>query len=435
MSESILEQILKLAGQKAEAVEIYYLSTQNTPIKFQNNRLKSLQTKATEGVALRLIYQGRLGFASSTDLTRIEDLVDGAIQTSKVGEPVEWNFAPSFHFSCPQKNYSLPPINQLIASGQKIIEGVHSYNPDILVDVNFNLSSTNIKILTNTDLYAHRVTQLLSGSISGNLVKDEDFLRISSSDLVSDTPLDIDLLLQKLIQKYRWAEKSANISSGTFPVFFTPRALASAIARLFKTVLSGKAVAQKASPLTEKMGQTLFDSRFTLFEDPNIGPNTCPFDDEGIETRAKNFIEAGTLTNFYWDQKWASRAKCQSTGNGFRSGLSQPSPSLVNLSISPGYSSESQLIENIEEGLIVDQVLGAGQSNQLAGEFSVNLDLGYKVEKGEITGRIKNTMVAGNIFEAFKNLVDIGNFPEMVGGSYYLPCILFQKLGVAARQS
>ena len=83
MSESTVEQILKLATQKAEAVEVYYLSTQETPIKFENNCLKSLQTKAQQGVALRLIYQGRLGFASSTDLTRIEDLVAGSNSNSK----------------------------------------------------------------------------------------------------------------------------------------------------------------------------------------------------------------------------------------------------------------------------------------------------------------------------------------------------------------
>ncbi|MGB3510399.1 MAG: metallopeptidase TldD-related protein [Microcoleaceae cyanobacterium] len=435
MSDSTLDQILKLASQKAEAVEVYYLSTQDTPIKFENNRLKSLQTKAKQGVALRLIYRGRLGFASSTDLTRIEDLVDAAIQTSKVGDIAEWKFARSLDFNSPKITYSLPQIDELIESGQQIIEGVHSYNSNILVDVNFNIRTTNVKILTNTNLYASRSNQLLSASISGNLVQDEDFLNISVSDVVSNHPLDIDQLLQKLVQKYRWAENSAKISSGTFPVFFTPRAVARAIARLFKTVLSGQVVVQKASPLTNKIGETLFDPCFTLFEDPNIGPYACPFDDEGIETTVKNFIEAGTLKNFYWDQKWASRAKCKSTGNGFRGGLSQPSPGLVNLSISPGSSSESELIGNIESGLIVDQVLGAGQSNQLAGEFSVNLDLGYKVEKGEITGRVKNTMVAGNIFEAFQNLVDIGNVPELVGGGYYLPSILFQKLGVAARQS
>jgi len=38
LSDSTLEKIIKLASQKAEAVEIYYLSTEDTPIKFENNR-------------------------------------------------------------------------------------------------------------------------------------------------------------------------------------------------------------------------------------------------------------------------------------------------------------------------------------------------------------------------------------------------------------
>ncbi|MGD1701489.1 hypothetical protein [Dapis sp. BLCC M229] len=39
---------------------------------------------------MRLIYQGRFGFASSTDLTIIEDLVDATIQTAKVSDIVQF---------------------------------------------------------------------------------------------------------------------------------------------------------------------------------------------------------------------------------------------------------------------------------------------------------------------------------------------------------
>jgi PmbA protein len=47
---------------------------------------------------------------------------------------------------------------------------------------------------------------------------------------------------------------------------------------------------------------------------------------------------------------------------------------------------------------------------------------------------VKNTMVAGSIFEAFQNLVDLGDTPEWIGGGSYLPSLLFSKLGVSARQ-
>ena len=435
MSDSIVEKILKLANQRTDAAEVYYLSSQDTPIEFENNRLKSLQTKALQGVALRVICQGKLGFASSTDLTRLEDLVDAAVQTSEIGDPAEFEFAKGVHLTAQESSYTPPTTQELVEVGNKWISQVHDYNSDILVDVGFHIRSGQVKIATSQDVYAERNSKIVSASLSGNLVRGEDFLQAYSYDLAREGMPDCDRILETLLQKYRWAEKQATISSGSYPVFFTPRAAASALGGLFDTVLSGQTVVQKASPLADKVGETIFDRRLTLFEDPSLGPSNCAFDDEGTPTSRKVFIDQGTVMGFYWDRRWAARAGRESTGNGFRGGLSRPGPDMVNLCIAPGSTSVAELIAGIEEGIIVDQVLGAGQSNQLAGEFSVNLDLGYKVEKGQIVGRVKNTMVAGSIFEAFQNLVDLSDRPEWVGGGAYLPAMLFQNLGVAARQS
>ncbi|MGD1716313.1 metallopeptidase TldD-related protein [Dapis sp. BLCC M172] len=37
----------------------------------------------------------------------------------------------------------------------------------------------------------------------------------------------------------------------------------------------------------------------TLFENPNLEPYVCPFDDEGMATMVKTFIEAGTVKSLY----------------------------------------------------------------------------------------------------------------------------------------
>jgi PmbA protein len=436
VSDAILETILKLAKQRVESAEIYYASSQDTPIEFENNRLKSLQTKAIRGVALRVIHQGRLGFASSTDLTRLEDLVDAAVQTSDIGDVAEFEFA-AHELKAEAtigRTYTPPTTQELVEVGERLIQQVHDYNPNILVDAGFHVRSGSARIATSSGVYAERSSQTLSASLSGNLVRGEDFLQAYSYDVTRDRTPDYDLILKELLQKYQWAEQPATIHSGTFPILFTPRAAASTLGRLFDTILSGQVVVQRASPLADKVGEKLFDDRFTLFEDPTLGPSACTFDDEGTPTSRKVLIDQGTVTGFYWDRRWAARAGCESTGNGFRGGLSRPGPDLVNLCMAPGKTATADLIAGIEEGLIVDQVLGAGQSNQLAGEFSVNLDLGYKVEKGQIVGRVKNTMVAGSIFEAFQQLVDLGDRPEWVGGGAYLPSLLFEALGVSARQ-
>ncbi len=443
VSDAILEKILQLAAPHTEAAEVYFVSSQDTPIEFENNRLKSLQTKAVQGVALRVIRNGRLGFASSTDLTRLEDLVDAAVQTAEIGSPVEFEFASNFHswdgsvnFAEPQTVHATPPTTEeLVKVGEHLIQRVHQYNSEILVDVSFHLVSRTIRIATDRDVYAERTSKTTSAGLSGNLVRGEDFLQASSSDVARDGQPDYERILERLLQKYRRAEQTATIQSGSFPVLFMPRAAAITLGSLFSSVLSGQSVMQKASPLADKVGQQLFDDRLTLFEDPAIGVSACSFDDEGTPTSRKAYIEHGTVMGFYWDRRWAARAKQSTTGNGFRGGLSRPNPSTVNFCIAPGSTATDALIAGMKEGVIVDQVLGAGQSNQLAGEFSVNLDLGYKVENGEIVGRLKNTMVAGSIFEAFQHLVDFGDQPEWIGGRAYVPSLMFEALGVASRQS
>ncbi len=87
-------------------------------------------------------------------------------------------------------------------------------------------------------------------------------------------------------------ENSAKINSGTIPVFFTPKAVRKAIAKLWKTVFFGQTIVQKASPIANKVGKNIFDHRFTLFEDLNLEPDYCPFDDEDMPTMVRTFIEA-----------------------------------------------------------------------------------------------------------------------------------------------
>ncbi len=431
----VVEQILDLAQKKGIEAEVYFQSSQDTPIEFENNRLKSLQTKATQGVALRVIVEGKLGFASATDLTRLDDLIDAAMQTAEIGDPVDFEFAQNFKEIVPASDYALPQTANLVDVGKKLIAQVREYNDDILVSADFHLRSGQIKLATTGGVYGERNSKVVSASLSGNLVQGEDFLQAYSYDVAKDGEPDYNKILETVIEKYRRAEKSAAISSGKFPVLFTPRAALSTIGGLFDTILSGQVVVQKASPLADKLGEKLFGDRLTIYEDPTIGVSACPFDDEGTPTQKKIFIDRGTVKQFYWDRQWGARGGVSSTGNGFRGGLTRPSPDMVNFCMTPGNTPVAELIKGMKEGIIVDQVLGAGQSNQLAGEFSVNLDLGYKVENGEIVGRLKNTMVAGSIFEAFDQLIDLGNQCEWIGGGAYMPAMLFGELGVASRQA
>ncbi|MCS6959714.1 MAG: metallopeptidase TldD-related protein [Pseudanabaenaceae cyanobacterium SKYGB_i_bin29] len=435
MVQAILSQLLDRVRPLVQEAEAFYLTNEDTPIEFENNRLKSLQTKASQGIALRVRVNDRVGFASTTDVNRLEELIDAAIQTAEIGEEATFSFASdnSSYDDLHASTFQPPSFDKLVGVGEKLIEGLRSYNSEIMVSADFHIRSVHKALATTGGTFSQQQRQVVSCTLGGNLVQGEDFLQIYDYEVVREGEPDYDAILERVIQKYRWAEQITTIESGAMPVLFTPRAVASVIGGLFNTVLSGQSVAQKASPLADKVGEKLFDQRLTVYEDPTIGVSACPVDDEGTPTQKKTFIDRGVVQGFYWDRKWAAKMGRSSTGNGFRSGLSRPTPATCNLCFVAGDVPYTDLRRKMAKGLIVEQVLGAGQSNQLAGEFSVNLALGYKVVDGEIVGRVKNTMVASSIFEAFNQMIDMSSERELVGGNSLIPAILFDRIGVASK--
>jgi PmbA protein len=77
--------------------------------------------------------------------------------------------------------------------------------------------------------------------------------------------------------------------------------------------------------------------------------------------------------------------------------------------------------------------MGATQGNVLGGDFSGNVLLGYKIEHGKITGRVKDTMVFGNVYDLLKDIMAIGNDARWVGGRLKAPSIYCPSISVASK--
>jgi PmbA protein len=91
------------------------------------------------------------------------------------------------------------------------------------------------------------------------------------------------------------------------------------------------------------------------------------------------------------------------------------------------------MVKDIKEGLIVEQLMGAEQTNVLGGEFSGNALLGFKVEKGEVTGRVKDTVVSGNIYQILNKSIVLGREAKWVGGAISTPAIYCSHLTIASK--
>jgi PmbA protein len=144
-------------------------------------------------------------------------------------------------------------------------------------------------------------------------------------------------------------------------------------------------------------------------------------------------IERGTLRAFVYDLETAARAGTASTGHGRRSTFGKPGISFSNLLIRKGTAGEEALLEEMGHGLIVDELIGVGQGNVIGGSFSHPVALAYRVDGGEITGRVKDAAVAGNAYELLKRIRMVGSAAKWIGGSRLVPPLLLDAVNVAKR--
>ena len=89
------------------------------------------------------------------------------------------------------------------------------------------------------------------------------------------------------------------------------------------------------------------------------------------------------------------------------------------------------MIGGIDQGLLVEEMIGSGQGNVLGGDFSGNVLLGYRIEQGKVTGRVKDTMVAGNVYALLNNVRSLEDKATWVGGSLLLPHLCFNAVAVS----
>ncbi|MFN5923348.1 MAG: metallopeptidase TldD-related protein [Pseudanabaena sp.] len=200
--------------------------------------------------------------------------------------------------------------------------------------------------------------------------------------------------------------------------------------------MSGRQVQQKATTWLEKVGQPVISPIFSISQHPNFGVYSAPFDDEGTPTQEITWINRGILQGFYGDLRTCKELGIASTGNGFRGDLGNyPSPGLFNLAISASETIQGDVLElaaTLKDGLIVDQVLG--DDTDLSGDFSINVDLGYRVKNGKIIGRVKDTMLSGNVYTVLNQVTAVASDRDWYG-SLYAPAMLVEGISITSRDS
>ena len=433
-----MERVLELAKKAAEEAEGFLASATETPVGFEANRLKRLETRESISLSLRIIKEGKIGFAATTKINDPQTLVQMAVETAQFG--VEARFALPSRQEYPQVEVYDPevetiPVEDMVELGNSLMAKVRDHTPELVCEAGVTKSVGRVRILNSRGGEANYHKSFFIIGLEGTLIRDTDMLFVGEMDSSCRPITDLTALTDTVIQQLELAKNTASVSSGQLPVVFTPHGVRSAFLTPLALAFNGRVVVQGASPLVGSEGKQLFDKRLSLWDDATIDyrPASRLCDDEGVPSQKTALIEKGMVANFLYDLQTAALAGARSTGSGNRARGSMPSPSVSALIIEGGDTPFEEMVRDIKEGLIVEQLIGAEQGNVLGGEFSGNVLLGYKVERGEIVGRVKDTMVSGNIYHALKELTAIGNEAKWVGGILRTPALYCPRLAVASK--
>ncbi len=431
------EKILSLAEARGAKAEVYWSDENRTTVEFRANEFHSQESRLTRGYGLRVVKNGRVGFSSSSDPNKVGELVQAALDTAEFGKQC------GFEFPAPEplptvktfenRVITLPAV-KMSEWGRELVDAVRARVPGLKLDVNVTRIYGEKVVANSVGLRRRLSRATLELSVTGLLVSDGLVWINEYENLSSGSAPAIGLLADRIEEKAVLARTRARLATGTYPVVFMPTAIPDLLYPLIVGV-NGKQLEKGSSPLIGKVGQKLLDEKIVLVDNGlrDFGTASGPFDGEGVPRRRNVLFDRGVFTGFLFDLATAAACRARTTGSAARGYASQPQPGRSNIELAPGDARLENVLAGIKEGLLVHDCIGGGQSNVLAGDVAVNVSSGFHIGNGKLTGRIKDTMITGNVYEMLRNVAAIGDAVRDLG-SYHVPFLMFEDLKVATRE-
>jgi PmbA protein len=435
-----MEQLLEQAKKVSDQSEVFYQGQRSDRISFENGRLKDIESRDQSGVSLRLIRDDRLGFAYTRNLPDPQDLVQKALATLPAGVEAPYLLPEAFK---PPDDGAYDPAIETLSNTQMVEEGQRlaaflGERTDGQVNLTVYRAVTRVRLInsrgsaldwTASDYGVH-LSLMYPGSY--NAVE-----RSWTAKRFEPVP---EILPEFILNLYNRSRSKVHPAGGRMKCLLLPETLYTLIWRI-QSAASGKNVFEKISPLEGRIGEKIFAGSLTLIDDPLqvARPNARGFDDEGTPCTRTPIIEQGTFQNYYFDLHYAGKLGVRPSGHGYRTApwggdaiATKPRPALEYLSLEPGRRTFAELLRSMDRGVLVAGTLGAHSGNIPNGDFSFGLAPGIYVEGGEIIGILEEAMVAGNIYEALQNVVDLEDRVHPAAAGYY-PALLLDGVNVAIR--
>lgn len=414
---------------RADYWDVRFSKVSEEHVSLVDSEVSGLSLDSFEGVSVRVVVGGKLGFAFSSNRSDLSSLFRKAFKLSKLSgltvklsPPIEGGVFSSykrvdpFNVDLSEKVKRVRRVNELTKSLSSRVKSVSGGLFCVREECSF-LNSEGCEV--DQSLFSTGFSFEARGK-EGGVLESFSFSNAKSGGLEVFTNVDPIVISESLVEGVEELLRAKKPVSGRFPVVCDPEMSGVFFHEAVGHGCEADLVLQGGSIFKDKIGELVGSELVTLRDGfvSGEGFGVYKFDDDGVSKKSTVLIERGVLKGFLHSLVTASRMGVEPTGNGRASGFGYfPIPRMSNLSLEPGDLSVGELLETVKKGLLVKGCNG-GEVSTTNGNFVFSASRAYLVENGEVVAPLKGVVLSGNALSTLKNVSGVGKFLEYTKGGF-----------------
>jgi len=416
-----LAERIARAARPGEEVEAYVSRERETDVRVYRGEIETLSTAESAGVGVRVVIDGRQGFAYVGDLdeARSREALEEARDNASFATPDEhvglaapdghavsvlelWDGALSEVPTADKVELAME-LERLVRGGDRRIREVISTDygdgqGEVAIASSAGISSTT----RQTSCY------LSADAVAGE--GDDTQTGVGYSVGRGFSEIDLEVAAHDAIDRATRLLGAKKPNSARLNVVFDRRVTATLLSVLART-LSGEDVAKGRSLFAGRLGEEVGNSALMLVDDPTneLAYGASAVDAEGLACRRNVLIENGRLVSYLYDTYSGRLAGTTSTASAVRGGFkSTPGVGARALSLQPGDLDQAAIFDFVGEGLFVQEISGVHSGvNGVSGDFS----------DGHLAEPVREITIASTIQRMLQHVLAIGNDVEWLPSS------------------
>ena len=433
-------RLLDIARRKQVDAEVFVMRSRELSIEVIDGQVDTFIEAEASGLGIRIINDGRLGFAYSSDFSipALQKLLDDAITMAKYTTKNEHNRLPQNGQAYAQleifdDNILRVSTEEKIELARHMESTARAYDPRVTVIERAGYEDGEVsQLIMNT----RGINAFARGNYCGGYVflvaEQEGDAQNGFSVLLKKRYADLqpEAIALEAARKAVRSLKARMIPSGKIPCLLDPYVMTRFLG-IIAQMVDAEAVQKGKSLFAGAIGQQVAAPSFNLVDDGLYadGVASFPFDGEGVASQTTSLIEKGQLGGYLYDTYTASCDGTASTGNGQRGSFrGLPSVGTTNFILLPGEKNRQELCSDIDYGFYITEVMGMHTANPISGDFSVGA-AGFVIRQGQEAEAVRGVTIAGNITDLLKDIEAIGNDLRFFGGKA-APTVRIRSLSI-----